>query len=194
MMDSRKAPSSNPFSPVSSAPAPSSTGVGVADSGAGGGTGSGPDDPEVTWWCRILIRVIASIVGAVAFALGVMACVSITPLCIVAGILQMISAFVLLVFEAPFCCQFIEITKPIALFAERRSFLQKAFIYGAIAIPPVFMCFGPSTIVGSGLIFAIGVVYGLMSLGRKADRGTMLARASGEEDKIEIVPHDQLKH
>lgn len=64
MMDSRKAPSSNPFSPVSSAPAPSSTGVGVADSGAGGGTGSGPDDPEVTWWCRILIRVIASIVGA----------------------------------------------------------------------------------------------------------------------------------
>lgn len=28
----------------------------------------------------------------------------------------------------------------------------------------------------------------------RADRGTMLARASGEEDKIEIVPHDQLKH
>lgn len=27
----------------------------------------------------------------------------------------------------------------------------------------------------------------------RADRATMMARASGEEDKIEIVPHDQLR-
>lgn len=140
-----------------------------------------------------MIRVIASIVGVVAFALGIVACISIRPLCIAGGVLQIFSSLVLLIFEAPICCQFLEITKPIASFAERRSFLQKAFIYGGMAIPPVFMCFGATTLVGSGLIFAIGVIYGLMSLGRKADRATMMARASGEEDKIEIVPHDQLQ-
>lgn len=157
------------------------------------GSSSGTNDPEVTWWCRILVRVAASIAGVVALALGIFACIGFSAICIVAGIIQMLTAVVLLIFEAPICCQFFEITKPIAGFAERRSFLQKAFIYGGMAIPPIFMCFGPSTIVGSGFIFAVGVLYGLMSLGRKADRAVMIARASGEEDKIEIVPHDQLR-
>lgn len=151
------------------------------------------DDPEVTWWCRLLTRIVASIVGVVAFALGVFACISISPICIVAGIIQICASLVLLIFEAPICCQFLEFTKPVASFAERRSFLQKAFIYGLMAIPPVFMCFGASTLVGSGLIFAIGVIYGLLSLGRKADRKTMIARASNEDDKIEIIPNDQLQ-
>lgn len=154
---------------------------------------SGPNDPEVTWWCRILTRVAASIAGVVAFVLGIVACIGLSAICIVAGIIQMLASVILLIFEAPICCQFFEITKPIAGFAERRSFLQKAFIYGGMAIPPIFMCFGASTLVGSGFIFAVGVIYGLMSLGRKADRATMLARASAEEDKIEIVPHDQLR-
>lgn len=38
-------------------------------------------------------------------------------------------ATVVLVFEAPICCSFIELTKPIAVFAEKRTFFQKAIIY-----------------------------------------------------------------
>lgn len=36
-----------------------------------------------------------------------------------------------------------------------------------IALPSVFLCLGMSSLFGSGLIFATGVIYGLMSLGRK---------------------------
>lgn len=31
--------------------------------------------------------------------------------------------------EAPICCAYIEITKPVAAFAEKRTFFQKAIVY-----------------------------------------------------------------
>ena len=41
-----------------------------------------------------------------------------------------IAGVIVLIFEVPICCTFIEITKPIAAFAERRTFFQKAIIFG----------------------------------------------------------------
>lgn len=41
------------------------------------------------------------------------------------------------------------------------------FLNFRLAIPPMAMCFSVSTIFGSGLIFATGVLYGLMGLGKK---------------------------
>ena len=51
------------------------------------------------------------------------------------------------------------------LFA-RKSHLKITFRMGAI---PIVLCLELATFLGSGLIFAAGVVYGFMALGKKAD-------------------------
>jgi hypothetical protein len=40
------------------------------------------------------------------------------------------------------------------------------------------MCFGLSMLFGCGLIFASGVVYGLMGIGKKGDRQQMMTAAT----------------
>ncbi|ELU12821.1 hypothetical protein CAPTEDRAFT_167106 [Capitella teleta] len=170
--------------------------------GQGGSRGSepipqgpeeGPNNPEATWWCRLFARLVGGIGGSVAIILGVLCCTNIIhPMCIVAGILQMISGFIVLVFEAPICCTFVEITKPIANFAENRPFFHKAIIFGILSIPPFAMCFGLTTLFGSGLIFATGVLYGLMALGKKADREVMIqnARPVNTADNSRLVDNE----
>ena len=37
----------------------------------------------------------------------------------------------------------------------------------SLAIPPISLCFGLSTLIGSGLIFLTSVIYGMMVLGPK---------------------------
>jgi hypothetical protein len=146
------------------------------------------DNPEVAWWCKLLTRVVASVGGVVAFILGIFSMLTFSPLCIVASVMQMLVALLLLLFEAPICCQFFNYAKPLSDFADRRSFMQKALIYVGLSIPPVGLCFSFTRLIGCGLIFATGVLYGLMSLGKKADRQTMLARAAVNDDKIILVP------
>lgn len=148
----------------------------------------GPNNPEATWWCRLLARAVGTLAGVVAFICGISAMVTLSPFCIVAALVLMLAATVVLVFEAPICFTFVEITKPIAVFAEKRTFIQKAIIYVAIAILPLAMCFGLSTIFGCGLIFAAGVIYGLMGLGKKADRQQMMATAATTERPRDYKP------
>ena len=45
---------------------------------------------------------------------------------------------VVLVFEAPICCTFVEVTRPIAAFAERRTYFQKAIIY-VVSVRPLLI-------------------------------------------------------
>jgi len=154
------------------------------------------ESQELTWWCKLLIKALAAVAAIIAIITGVFTCISLS-ICIFAGIFQILLALLVLVFELPFCCAFVEITKPIANFAERRKFLEKAFIYCGLAIPPFAMCWGLSTLFGCGAVFAVGVFYGLLALGKKADRSTMMARAAQDStvvtnDKVDLVPYDQL--
>lgn len=52
-----------------------------------------------------------------------------------------------------------------------KSFLctlsQTIFLFSRIALPPVVLYISMGTLFGSGLIFATGVIYGMMSLGKK---------------------------
>lgn len=145
-------------------------------------------NPEVAWWCKVLTRVVASIAGVVSFFLSIFSMLSFSLICIVASILQMLVSLLVLLFEAPICCQYFNYAKTLSDFADRRSFMQKALIYVGLSIPPVGLCFGLLRLLGCGLIFATGVLYGLMALGKKADRETMMARASVKDDKIDLVP------
>ena len=52
-------------------------------------------------------------------------------------------------------------------YSGKVPFRSTAHFHFRLAIPPIAMCFGLSTLFGSGLIFATGVLYGLMGLGKK---------------------------
>lgn len=149
--------------------------TGAAPSSAGG---EGGPQQEATWWCRLLARIVGTLAGIVGVISGILTCVTLSPRCVISGILLLLVAIVVLVFEAPICCSFIELTKPIAAFAEKRTFFQKAIIYVISAIVPLALCFGLSTVFGCGLVFAAGVIYGLMGLGKKAERHQMMATAT----------------
>lgn len=109
--------------------------------------------------------------------LGVVNCITLTPLCVVAGIWQMIAAFIVISAEAPCCCMFVEFVQRYSAWVESRAHWQKAVFYVVISLPAIIMCAGMSTIFGSGLIFLCGILYGLMALGKKGSREDMIAAA-----------------
>ncbi|CAD5113846.1 DgyrCDS3006 [Dimorphilus gyrociliatus] len=166
----------------------------LADSGSKAET-----NPEATWWCKLLARGVSIVAAFIAFILGIGGMIGVPGICTGAGLLQILAAAIVLMIEAPCCFHYLEITKPLVGFAERRSFLQRGIAYGILSIPPLAMCFSfPWTVCGSGLIFAGGVLYGLMGLGRKADRDEMKMKATGqgignefENSKDALVTHDR---
>ncbi|NXM82994.1 FLOWR protein, partial [Oenanthe oenanthe] len=86
-------------------------------------------DEGMTWWYRWLCR-IAGVIGGVSCAFaGLWNCVTINPLNIAAGVWMMLNAFVLILCEAPFCCQFIEFAGAVSARAERLRAWQKAAFY-----------------------------------------------------------------
>jgi hypothetical protein len=90
----------------------------------------------------------------------------------------MFLGFLLVTLEAPCCCIFLDFIERISHFSETRPYWQKALLYGLISPIPIFMCIEVSTFFGAGLIFITGVMYGMMALGKKADRSEMMARAA----------------
>ncbi|KAJ8300812.1 hypothetical protein KUTeg_022331 [Tegillarca granosa] len=141
-------------------------------------------DDGVAWWFKFLTRGVGTIGGIVAMATGVVSCITLTPICLIAGVIQILIGFVAVMLEAPCCCQFIDFADKIGKFSEERPYWQKGTLYVIISLFPILMCIGLSTVLGSGLVFVTGVLYGLMVLGKKADRETMLSRAS--KDDIEL--------
>lgn len=148
------------------------------------------NNTDATWWCKLLAKVIAVFAGLVSLISGLFVAITASPLCILSGLLMMVAGGVVLIFEAPMCCMFLDFTKPIAAFAEKRTFFQKAIIYAVLAIVPFTLCFGLTSLFGCGLVFAAGVFYGLMGLGRKADRDQMMATAASNQLSPNSRPDD----
>ncbi|KAI5630732.1 hypothetical protein NE865_16556 [Phthorimaea operculella] len=83
---------------------------------------------------------------------------------------------------APCCCFFIDYVQTLSDKVESRPYWQKAALYVGLSLPPFFLCFlSVSTFLGSGLIFATGVVYGMMALGKKASIDDMRNSAATME-------------
>jgi len=155
-------------------------GQSVATMAGGGQTQQQPDD--VPAMIRYLARGVGAVGGAVAIALGVLNCLTVHPLCIVAGIWQMCAGFMVAVMEAPCCYMFIDFAMPFGSWADQRPYWQKGAGYLLLSIPALLMCFGVATILGSGLLFVTAVLYGMMALGKKAPREDMIMRASSTSD------------
>uniref|UniRef100_A0A0B6ZI39 Calcium channel flower n=1 Tax=Arion vulgaris TaxID=1028688 RepID=A0A0B6ZI39_9EUPU len=142
-------------------------------------------DDGVSWWCKSLARTCCVVAGLTAMITGLFRMITFTPLCFVAGLLLMFMGFFEILLEAPCCCQFLDFIQPISRFSERRSYWQKALVYGLPPLLPLLLCFSITTIIGCVVLIASGVIYGLIALGKKADRSTMMARAQGRDTEMD---------
>ncbi|CAD7667835.1 unnamed protein product [Nyctereutes procyonoides] len=126
-------------------------------------------DEGMTWWYRWLCR-LSGVLGAASCAIsGLFNCVTIHPLNIAAGVWMIMNAFILLLCEAPFCCQFIEFANTVAEKVDRLRSWQKAVFYCGMAIIPIVISLTLTTLLGNAIAFATGVLYGLSALGKKGD-------------------------
>ncbi|XP_042333763.1 calcium channel flower homolog [Sceloporus undulatus] len=147
------------------------------------------DEDGMTWWYKWLCR-LAGIIGGISCAFsGVWMCVTIHPLNIAAGVWMMLNAFILILCEAPFCCQFVEFANIVSARADKLRPWQKAAFYCGMAIFPVILSLTLTTLIGNAIAFATGVLYGLSALGKKGDaityaRMQQLQRKQTNEDGV----------
>ncbi|CAK1603586.1 unnamed protein product [Parnassius mnemosyne] len=137
---------------------------------------------DVPWWMRYAGRGLGTVGSFIAIFAGIINCTGLFTLnvsCLIAGIWQMLAGFIVIVCEAPCCCFFIDYVQVLSDKMETRPYWNKAAFYVGLALPPFFLCFlSLSTWFGSGIIFATGVVYGMMALGRKASVEEMRTSAA----------------
>ncbi|XP_021914171.1 calcium channel flower isoform X2 [Zootermopsis nevadensis] len=136
---------------------------------------------DVPWWMKYAGRGLGTVGSFVAIILGLWSCIGIVfgdIECLISGMWQMMAGAVVIMIEAPCCCLFIDFVQNASDWVEKRPYWNRAAFYCLIALPSVFLCRELQSIFGSGLIFTTGVIYGLMSLGRKGSRQDMTAAAS----------------
>ena len=60
---------------------------------------------------------------------GAWNCITISPMCLIAGVWQITAGFIMIVIEAPFCCMCLDFVASFAEMAEKRPPWQKALLY-----------------------------------------------------------------
>jgi len=147
--------------------------------------GSPPPADGVPWWMKIGIKAICVLAGLVAMVFGVSACLTVSPVCIVAGIWQISAGFIVIVIEAPFCCMFLDFVESFARLMEDRPAWQKMVLYLVLAAPPVCICTELSTFLGCSAIGGCGAIYGVQVIGTKASAAEMAAAVRGDKEQDE---------
>merc|ERR1712110_893863 len=70
--------------------------------GAGGTDSTAADG--VPWWMKYVAKALAILSAVAAMFYGALAAISVSPMCMVAGIWQIAAGFIIIVVEAPLCC------------------------------------------------------------------------------------------
>merc|ERR1719195_725760 len=76
---------------------------------------------------------------------------------------------------------FLDFVQSFSQMVDGRPVWQKAALYLVLSLPAFLLCRSLSTFIGSALIFATSVFYGVQVLGKKAPREQMMAAASGHQ-------------
>lgn len=133
---------------------------------------------ELPWWLKYAARFIGTVGALTALILGAWECMTISPRCLFAGILQMLIGVVVALIEAPCFCMFLDFAQAPSNYFDRKPHWHRSLLYHIISILPILICAGITTIFGSGLIFLTGTVYGIMALGKKASFEEMRVKAT----------------
>ncbi|XP_053954928.1 calcium channel flower [Anastrepha ludens] len=129
------------------------------------------DGTDAPWYMKYGGRLLG-IVGAffcVLFGLwNIVSIIFLNVSCLISGIIQMVVGFIVMGLEAPCCFFCIDYVNEVSNKVEARPLWNRAAFYCLIALPPIILCPGLSSIFACGLVFGTGVIYGLMGLGKKA--------------------------
>lgn len=100
---------------------------------------------------------------------GLITAISIfSPMCIPAGILQIVAAICVVAIEAPTFVAFIRFAQPVSLIFEDRPMWMKGAFYVALAIIPcLFGCFGVFFLLAFLTSLSIAGIYGFILMGQK---------------------------
>jgi len=113
--------------------------------------------------------------GAGQLLFGLITAISIFPMTIVAGVLQVVSGLIVLSIEAPtLISPFLPQLQPIAAIVENRPAWQKIALYsGLLLVPFITGCFGFFFILGQLCAIGLVAVYALIYLGQKQNVNEM---------------------
>ncbi|CAF1462604.1 unnamed protein product [Rotaria magnacalcarata] len=148
-----------------------------------------PQAEGTTFWFRWLVRIVAVVTGILAMICGLFGALSISPFCIIAGVMMMILGFGVIMFEVPICCQFVRFTQPAAQFSQQRPAWQKAALYSVPPLIPLMLCQSLSIVLGFVCILVNGAIQFMLAVGKKAPLEEMLQRAGvGGMNRGQPVP------
>lgn len=137
------------------------------------------------WWLKYAIRFLGSVSALGCLALGALACITLTPKCLLAGILQMIIGVLVALIEAPCLCLFLDFAQVPSNYFDNKPPWHRSLLYVIVSILPISLCPGVSTFFGSGLVFVTGCLYGIMALGKKAPVEQMRVKASSSYNLLQ---------
>ncbi|XP_071802201.1 calcium channel flower homolog [Asterias amurensis] len=131
------------------------------------------------------IRALAAVGGIICIITGCLTFITISPMCIVAGIYLILLGLLVEMLEAPICCQYFTLTDKINKWGSNLPAWVKALMYFILPIFAIVMCQGFSTIIGALVIIAVGILYGVVFIGKKGD-GVRAAQAHRRFDNVEL--------
>ncbi|CAL8072699.1 unnamed protein product [Calicophoron daubneyi] len=98
------------------------------------------------WYMKYAPRALGIFASILCFSMGIFSMISISPSCIVAGVLLILISIIVMLLEASFCCAMVPQLQRVTDFVENRGPVQRIVFYGIAAILPVAMCAGIGTI------------------------------------------------
>ncbi|CBY25000.1 unnamed protein product [Oikopleura dioica] len=144
---------------------------------------------EVAWWMRWLATV-AGVIGGITACFGgffglFKGAISLDAVEFIGYAIMLFLGFLIFVMEATFVCRPVSFAQPIIARMDRIRFWHRGAMYCSLSMISYMMLASNSPFGSLGSIivpFATGVLYGLMALGRKADREQMLANAARSDN------------
>ncbi|XP_061395472.1 calcium channel flower isoform X1 [Musca vetustissima] len=135
----------------------------------------GPTDDQ-PWYFKYGVRFLGITGAFFCILFGLFNALSLLLLnvsCLIGGIIEILLGFLVMSLEAPCCFFCIDYVGQLADIADSRPMWNRAALYCVASVIPVVICFSLGSLFPCALVFATGVIYGMMSLGKKASAAEM---------------------
>merc|ERR1712048_288433 len=136
---------------------------------------------EISFWLKYLLRIVGTLGAIVATIIGLITLIEavVSPIRILQGALCLFLATVMFLFEATIVCSGVTFMQRFMHLVGKIKHWHKAALYGGLCIVIVCVQFSISMLLWMLVPFASATLYGMVALGRKADRQDMMQAARG---------------